>query len=38
VADYAGRLVVLRDGRVKSDERKVARVARPPPPVEEAVP
>ncbi len=38
VAEYAARLVVLRDGLVKSDERRVARTARPPPGVEEAVP
>jgi putative ABC transport system ATP-binding protein len=29
VAEYASRLVVLRDGLVKSDERRTARLARP---------
>jgi putative ABC transport system ATP-binding protein len=38
VAEFAGRLVVLRDGLVKSDERHVARIARPLPAAEEAVP
>jgi putative ABC transport system ATP-binding protein len=38
VADFASRLVVLRDGLVRSDERRVARVARPSPAPEEAVP
>ena len=37
VAEYASRLVVLRDGLVKSDERRMARTARPAP-AEEAVP
>jgi putative ABC transport system ATP-binding protein len=36
IAQYAGRLVVLRDGLVQSDERRVALVARPA--AEEAVP
>ena len=31
VAEFASRLVVLRDGLVRSDERRVARVARPGP-------
>ena len=31
VADFASRLVVLRDGLVRSDERRVPRVARPAP-------
>ncbi len=38
VAEYASRLVVLRDGLVKSDERRVPRVARPAPAAEEAIP
>jgi putative ABC transport system ATP-binding protein len=39
VAEFASRLVVLRDGLVKSDDRHVARLARPgPAPAEEAVP
>jgi putative ABC transport system ATP-binding protein len=38
IAQFASRLVVLRDGLVKSDERRVARVARPAPAVEEARP
>ena len=39
IAEFASRLVVLRDGLVKSDERHVARVARPgPAPVEEVAP
>jgi putative ABC transport system ATP-binding protein len=38
VAEYAARLVVLRDGRVKSDERRVQRPARPTASAEEAVP
>jgi putative ABC transport system ATP-binding protein len=38
IAEFASRLVVLRDGLVKSDERRVARVARPLPAVEEARP
>jgi putative ABC transport system ATP-binding protein len=38
VAEYASRLVVLRDGLVKSDERRVARAARPAPGAEEALP
>jgi len=38
VAEYASRLVVLRDGLVKSDERRVARIAQPVPVPEEAVP
>jgi putative ABC transport system ATP-binding protein len=29
VAEFASRLVVLRDGLVRSDERRVARIARP---------
>ncbi len=37
VAEYASRLVVLRDGLVQSDERRIARVARPAP-AEEALP
>jgi len=31
VAEFASRLVVLRDGLVRSDERRVPRVARPAP-------
>jgi putative ABC transport system ATP-binding protein len=38
VAEYASRLVVLRDGLVKSDERRIARAARPSPAAEEALP
>ena len=38
VAEFAGRLVVLRDGLVKSDDRHVARIARPLPAAEEALP
>jgi putative ABC transport system ATP-binding protein len=39
VAEFASRLVVLRDGLVRSDERQVARVARPGPArAEEALP
>jgi len=38
VAEYASRLVVLRDGLVKSDERRAARIAQPVPVPEEAVP
>ena len=38
VAEFAGRLVVLRDGLVKSDERHLARIARPLPAAEGAVP
>jgi putative ABC transport system ATP-binding protein len=38
VAEYASRLIVLRDGLVKSDERRVARAARPSPAAEEALP
>jgi putative ABC transport system ATP-binding protein len=38
VAEYASRLVVLRDGLVKSDTRQVPRLARPPPAAEEALP
>src|SRR6266568_469224 len=38
VAEFASRLVVLKDGLVTSDERRVARVARPAPAAEEAVP
>jgi putative ABC transport system ATP-binding protein len=38
IAQYAGRLVVLRDGLVQSDERRVALVARPAAAAEEAVP
>jgi len=38
VSEYAARLIVLRDGLVKSDERRVPRIARPTPAVEEAVP
>ena len=38
VAEFASRLVVLRDGLVRSDERRVARLARPVPAAEEAVP
>jgi putative ABC transport system ATP-binding protein len=38
VAEFASRLVVLRDGLVTKDERKVARIARPEPAAEEAVP
>jgi putative ABC transport system ATP-binding protein len=34
VAEYASRLVVLRDGLVKSDERRSARTARPTPSAE----
>jgi putative ABC transport system ATP-binding protein len=37
IAQYAGRLVVLRDGLVQSDERRVALAARPAA-AEEAVP
>jgi putative ABC transport system ATP-binding protein len=38
VAEFASRLVVLRDGLVTKDERRTARIARPAPAVEEAVP
>ena len=38
VAEFASRLVVLRDGLVTKDERRTARIARPVPAVEEAVP
>jgi putative ABC transport system ATP-binding protein len=38
VAEYAARLVVLRDGLVLSDEKHTARLARPTPAAEEAVP
>jgi putative ABC transport system ATP-binding protein len=39
VAEFASRLVVLRDGLVRSDERQIARVARPAPAAaEEALP
>ncbi len=39
VAEYAARLVVLRDGLILSDDRHVARVARPAPAAaEEALP
>jgi putative ABC transport system ATP-binding protein len=38
IAQYAGRLVILRDGLVQSDERRVALAARPAPAAEEAVP
>jgi len=39
VAEFASRLVVLRDGLLRSDERRVARIARPgPAPAEEAIP
>jgi putative ABC transport system ATP-binding protein len=39
VAEFASRLVVLRDGLVRSDDRQVARVARPGPArAEEALP
>jgi putative ABC transport system ATP-binding protein len=38
VAEFAARLVVLRDGLVRSDERRLARLARPAPAAEEAVP
>jgi putative ABC transport system ATP-binding protein len=38
VAEFASRLVVLRDGLVRSDERHVARIARPLSAAEEALP
>jgi putative ABC transport system ATP-binding protein len=38
VAEYASRLIVLRDGEVKSDDRQKPRVAKPLAAVEEAVP
>ncbi len=38
VAEYASRLVVLRDGLVKSDERRTARTALPARPGQEALP
>src|SRR5512133_2173659 len=38
VAEFASRLIVLRDGLVTSDERHVARIARPLPAAEEALP
>ncbi len=38
IAAYAARVIVLRDGLVQSDERRVPRSARPAPAVEEAVP
>jgi putative ABC transport system ATP-binding protein len=38
VAEFASRLVVLRDGLVRSDDRQIARVARPAPMAEEALP
>ena len=39
VAEFASRLVVLRDGLLRSDERRVARIARPAPATaEEAIP
>jgi putative ABC transport system ATP-binding protein len=38
IAQYAGRLLVLRDGLVQGDERRVALVARPAPAAEEALP
>jgi putative ABC transport system ATP-binding protein len=38
VAEFASRLVVLRDGLVRSDERRVARIARPGPAPAEVLP
>jgi putative ABC transport system ATP-binding protein len=38
VAEYAARLVVLRDGLVRSDERRAPRVARPVPAAEGVLP
>jgi putative ABC transport system ATP-binding protein len=38
VAEFSSRLVVLRDGLVTKDERRTARIARPLPAAEEAVP
>jgi putative ABC transport system ATP-binding protein len=38
VAEYASRLIVLRDGVVKSDDRQTPRVATPLAAVEEALP
>jgi putative ABC transport system ATP-binding protein len=38
VAEFASRLVVLRDGLLRSDERHVARIARPVSAPEEALP
>jgi putative ABC transport system ATP-binding protein len=38
VAEFASRLIVLRDGLITSDERHVARIARPLPAAEEALP
>ncbi len=38
VAEFASRIVVLRDGLVRSDDRQVARIARPTAAPEEAVP
>ena len=35
IADFASRIIVMRDGRVRSDERRTAKKAVPPPPEEE---
>jgi putative ABC transport system ATP-binding protein len=32
IAEHASRVIVMRDGRVRTDERRTARPAAPPPP------
>jgi putative ABC transport system ATP-binding protein len=32
IAEYAGRVITMRDGLVRADERRMPRVARPRPP------
>jgi putative ABC transport system ATP-binding protein len=35
IAEHAGRVIVMRDGRVRSDTRQAPRRAVPPPPEED---
>jgi putative ABC transport system ATP-binding protein len=36
IAEHASRVIVMRDGRIRSDERRTPRPAAPPPPEDEA--
>ena len=38
IAAHASRVIVMRDGRIRSDERRTPRPAVPPPPDEDAAP
>jgi putative ABC transport system ATP-binding protein len=38
ISEHASRVIVMRDGRIRSDERRAPRRAVPPPPDDDAVP